>query len=914
MKTKSKLSKLGKSIVSVLLVLIMMVSMIAVSFTTANAGFITNVITGNWTALAFGTIERGTIFSLSKSMHSTSDQSLSTILNWTIRIAGGGQGIANSNITSMCQKMLTEIADIQADIEECKKDLDTIYEYLIDDSLYEKCDELNDIYIYYSNMLNDFGKLIDACGKYNEAFIEKSDTVNQAKKDLVTAYKNVYQTYYSDVNSQKSKFVSDLNDYLALISPYTSSVEIKDNSYITNPDTWGTKRQTSTILDCVYTCLTARMDYENNIYDGMTYAVINVANVGDVMMRSYRYWTELETMILLNDSTLSDTKLESEIELVWSDFNEASQKMVRGINQMCYSYEEVFTTYMRTYDTLIDMKINGYKGESGLYDAYKGYSGVHFCHAGSYVNDNYKLYADKVDETQYVYQFKVANDPSNTVYAVRNSNHTDNDDSANMTNKALTADNMIAHHICDFQPKQLLKYRNTGFSLDYLNLVKNSYSPGGYTMLDSSSDLNPIKNGENYNKDSNVLENITNQLQFTYGEELCLPADSEYMLLKTNINWYPEDNMMIHWDTDANTTWYNLSTGKEEKINGENDIHEEEDIKDTEILAMYSSNNPKMALKTVENGNGTTMVSTPSKNVGESTSATLNCGEVLTVKVKPDEGYFVDSVVIKDKNGKVLETLLSEECTEGMGVFVPVDSEGFYNFVLPVPYQDVTLEVNYSEITNQHQVNINDTYLYLETEHGMDWVRCDMVQFGNYDEVNNMTFSTGETVVVSVVTLDEYVCSGITLTTTNGKPLDVDIKDITSERLNLRPNEKIYSFTMPDEDVNVISNIEQGYTATICSGDNYSVKNYSAKFKNNECINLLCDRKITWDSKTSCINKPGETVTLKVEPKAGYAISEVKVFDDNDRKIDVTVNGSEYSFTMPEGNVEIEINSVKKVR
>lgn len=896
MNTKFKLCKFGKSIVSVLLVLIMTVSMITVSCTTANAGFVTNVITGNWTALAFGTIERGTLFLLSKTMNSTSDQSLSTVLNWTIRLAGGGQGIVNANLTSMCEKMLTEIADIQADIDECKQELDTIYEYLIDNNLNNKCDELNKIYTKYSNMLNDYAELIDACTEYNTAYIENSDTLNQAKEDLKLAYKNVYQKYYYD---EKPDFESDLNNYLALISPYQSSVAIKDNSYISNSDTWGEKRQTSTIIDCVYDCLTARMDYENNIYDGITYAINKVASVGNVFMQSYRYWTELEAMIILNDSTLSDRDVDSKLELNWSDFNEASQKLVRGINQMCYSYEEVLTTYMRTYDTLIEMKISGYKSEIGLYDAYKNYSDVQFKHVGSYVNEIYRLSADKVNETQYVYQFKVANDLSDTVYAVRNSNHTNSDDSTTMTNKKTTADNMIAHHISDFEPYRLFEYRNTGFSLDYLNLVKNSYSPGGYTMLDSASDLNPIKNGENYNKDLNVLLNITNQLQYTYGDGgVYLPSDSKYMLLHTGITWWPEENMMIHRDTDASTTWYNLSTGKEEKINGENDIHEENSVKNTEILAMYSSNTAKMSLTTVEKGNGTTKVSTPSITVAENKSATLNCGDVLTIKVKPNEGCSVETIVIKDKNGKVLDTLLSEECTEDMLRFLSTDSEGFYTFVLPVPYQDVTLEVNYSESNSEYQVNIKENSN-----------RDDMIQFENYDDVNNMTFSEGETVVVSVVPMNDYVCTGINVTDNSGKSVDVKINDITSNRLKLRPDEKIYSFTMPAQDVNVTSIIEQGYTATVCSGENYSFE-----FKNCDCINLLCYSEPIWNTVSSKTYKSGDTVTINVKPDAGYTISGVEVFDDKDSKIDVTVSGSEYSFTMPKGDVEIEIKSVKKDR
>lgn len=913
-KTKStfKTVKLGRGILSVLLVIMMMVSMIAVSFTSVQAGVISNVITGNWRAIVLGTVERSTVFSLGKAMDSTSDETFSTVLSWTRRIVGGAQVAVNSQIISMCQQISAQLNDIQMDIKECQASLDKIYKYMVQEEMDEYYDGIKTIYNTYNNMLNDFNRLVKACEDYN------SNPNTSNKNKLKEVYGEIYNKYYS--STSKVDFASDLDTFLGLISPYLSSKPINSSDDITDPNSWGNScGADKTILDCVYQYLTSYTDYENNVYDGMVCAINQVVNVANIYMQSYRYWADLESMIITNSSSLEDEYDSVEINNVWKAFDEASQKLMRGINQMCYLYEDELNSYMRTYDTLTEMKISGYKSESGLADAYKGYEYVEFDHNDSYINKTV-LKSNKVDETQYVYQFKMMDDTNDTVFAVRNSNNGNSDNSVNKTNKAVYAGDMIAHHISD---SGSWGYNNTGFSLDYLNLVKNSYSPGGYTMVDSGSDLSPIKNGNSYNENETLIDNIERELAITYGtDDVYLPKESQYMLLKTDVYWRNADSSMVFPNTDAETTWYNLSSECETEINGENDIYEKSNVKNKEIVALYSSTDAKMALKTIENknngGSGTTKISTDSTNIAINGSSTLSCGDLLTIKVRPDEGSTVKSVVIKNKNGEVLETILGDYIytdSEGnsyttdvqeMLEYFPTDDEGYYTFNLPVPYQDATVEVTYckeNESLVSYDVTLNNSID--STDDSTDAV----LQFTSYDNLSEKSFSKGETVTVSVTPYNNKVCTGIVIRDSKGNIINnVTVNDITETSLKIRPTERIYSFTMPEEDISIEAILDQGYTVTVSKGSNFTYK-----FENLNCVNMSANSNsdCSWETAQKNTFAAGDTVTLDISADPDYYISDVKVYKGDNELIDVKCSGSKFSFVMPEGNVTVSVTAEK---
>lgn len=57
--------------------------------TTAQAGLISNVIMGKWSAIALGAIERTTIYAIGAAADASTDETLSKVLNTTKRIFGG---------------------------------------------------------------------------------------------------------------------------------------------------------------------------------------------------------------------------------------------------------------------------------------------------------------------------------------------------------------------------------------------------------------------------------------------------------------------------------------------------------------------------------------------------------------------------------------------------------------------------------------------------------------------------------------------------------------------------------------------------------------------------------------------------------------------------------------------------------
>lgn len=78
--------------------------------TTAQAGLISNVIMGKWSAIALGAIERTTIYAIGAAADASTDETLSKILNTTKRILAGGQSAVNSQLVSMCKEMSAELS------------------------------------------------------------------------------------------------------------------------------------------------------------------------------------------------------------------------------------------------------------------------------------------------------------------------------------------------------------------------------------------------------------------------------------------------------------------------------------------------------------------------------------------------------------------------------------------------------------------------------------------------------------------------------------------------------------------------------------------------------------------------------------------------------------------------------------
>lgn len=336
----------------------------------------------------------------------------------------GGQSAVNSQLVSMCKEMSAELSALynvvatrSNEIEEYLKkiDQDTKKEQLVSVQNYL----VKDFYVEYEGVVLAYQNLFDALANYNSASVD-------SKKSLQTAYQNLYNYYDEDPNSGTStiaEYNKDLREFLLVISPYDPNYVPRSSADKNAVDDWGDKLPgiNKTYLDYVYEYLNSVTGFENNIYDGLSSAINEVSAIGSEYVQAYRYYAELETMMISSDASLSESEIRSKTEYVWENFNTASWLLQRGINQMCSLYEDEVNTYMRSYDTLINMEINNYHEEQNVVDAYGRYPDVQ----ESLKNSGFKDKTLKADDSQwqYFYQFRIYNDEDHKVYAIRNTNH-----------------------------------------------------------------------------------------------------------------------------------------------------------------------------------------------------------------------------------------------------------------------------------------------------------------------------------------------------------------------------------------------------------------------------------------------------------------------------------------------------------
>lgn len=685
---KGMIKKISKRIISFVLVFAMIITSIGVPSTTTQAGLIGNVITGRWSAIAIGAVERGTIYAIGAAADASTDETLSQALSITKRILAGGQSAVNSQIVSMCKQMSAELSALynvvatrSNEIEEYLKkiDQDTKKEQLITAQNYL----VRDFYVEYEGIVLACQELFDALADF------RSDSVD-SKKRLKAAYQNLYNYYDDDPSSGTStiaEYNKDLREFLLNISPYDPNYTPSNKASRNGIDDWGSKLPgiNKTYLNYMYEYLTAVTGFENNIYDGIVSAINMVSGIGCEYIQAYRYYAELETMLISSDSSLSESEIRSRTEYVWDNFNTESWRLQRGINQMCSLYENELNTYMRSYDTLINMEINNYHEEQNAADAYARYPAVQESLKNSSFSDK-TLKDTIISQRQYFYQFRIYNDAGNKTYAIRNMNHGFINEGGDQelykkTNSSLPVGYTVAYHMGN---------DNTGFSLSYINLTQGSKSPKNYKMLTTGKDLSAIVSAANTAYSANgttLVDYIGKELSMLYGSQnVYLPKvemrnestnedelkKGQFLLLDTPIEW-DADNTLFG-TTDACVTWFNISMpltsdGLEShriKIDSEDDIWDKkEDVYHGDAVIMYVANVPSAVINTQINstngGWGNTIVKCEGQDYNlAGLKDTLESGKVLTVKAKPNIESTIKSIVLKDKGGNVLETFLED--------------------------------------------------------------------------------------------------------------------------------------------------------------------------------------------------------------------------------------------------------------
>ena len=158
--------------------------------------------------------------------------------------------------------------------------------------------------------------------------------------------------------------------------------------------------------------------------------------------------------------------------------------------------------------------------------------------------------------------------------------------------------------------------------------------------------------------------------------------------------------------------------------------------------------------------------------------------------------------------------------------------------------------------------------------------------------------------------------------TPNGVPTEGKIEVICDNGITVNNKDGMFTATLPNETKTYT------FTASYAGDDNHnnakatckvsvthrssgSSSGSSTTTSNSISASTASNGKVSLDKSTA---KKGDTVTVTVTPDAGYQLDKLTVTDKNGNVLKLTDKGDgKYSFTMPDGKVEVKAVFVKKV-
>ncbi|MCD7741987.1 MAG: hypothetical protein LUI06_07285 [Ruminococcus sp.] len=845
-------------------------------------GFATNVLTGNWAAIGFGTLERGIMWGLNTTSKYVRNDDAQTALKIAKNLFGGKQSITLANITNMCK-------DILVDLEEMRKDMDLNFSYIENQINTLIKMEANDEYttaynkLYTDFYVNRYGALYDDLIDLQTAMADDNPNINT----ITSAYNVLVNDFTPDpekgydgkTTNSDINFVTDLNDFLAVISPYPSGQPITEGVSPADSDYWGQNTGTTTYLDALYNKLSTVYPFEHQYYESFAGACNQIATYGYAYLEVYRNYV----LYMIDDveaSTLTEQEKNAKIDSYWDQYEECSYKLYRGLNQMFSLYP--LNTWMKSYDydVTVDM-------------SYQSSRSVPSSYSYDSLSDNGPLQYETVDatvtsSTMDVYQVKPIGGSRSYIFGKTTG--------GNGNIKAIDLQLKSPEHGCHI------------LSADYYNLQKTS-SPGGYTMMKDGSELEDILSTSAYLTDSegakgnfitflrnNKLTDITITKQNSDGSN---SVSTIHKTIKDEGYWvfldsrrYAQDNLLGNQDGDVNVLGitHTIKSGATSNVNTEIDVYDdiaEQDGKGEEgqtPIMIILSGNPNPTLRTsVSSGGSVVMQKRNSSGTTEDISLTKNgnfySGETLIIKVKPDEGKTIDSITLTNgktygdaKEGEIFDDFIGnldadnswEEVmsAEELISSLEVDDEGYYTFEVTAPYRDCVVNVDFTDESDTHTA-------YLEgNSYGSDFdaSASGVITFSPSNGSTSAFYAAESTVEVCVRSFEGYACDGISVTDANGSLLDLEITKGSEIYSPTTTNTSYYRFSMPSKDVFISANYVSAHTVTIKNNESYG----NLQFED-DCENE------GWLS-TSKSYAEGDTVTIWEQDIAnGYYVSNASI-------------------------------------
>lgn len=727
------------------------------------------------------------------------------------RLKSSGQLLAEKVIASMqvmCQQILGELDKIDSVLENLENQNKEIKLQLDQLGINSSTEFMREFSENYKNVAEHYKNLLEYTKQYEKEQTEENLGKMQGEKDFLEQF---YDSVTNGGGGMKYTydFMDDIRSYSRVTSIYQPSDSLLEvDKFVPQPIGSQTDM---TYLEAVQKYYEDKTSSQAMMYQAMSTNL----NYAIVPLYYYLFDLQLYTSMRINkineNTSLSRTEKDEQLENAWNQFEIGQNNVWNIINQMCYANAGYINSLMRPYDTKPTKVTLDVQNKRTVYDYNEPNPSQ-----GSRIK--YDLKATELTKDISYLEYSLLKLRDGNLYGIMVDTQ---------GNKTFTLRDLYE----EFPYLGGIWGTDTVVSCDYLNLMNGSGAWEKFKLINSASEL----------------KNITSKSAYT-GTDFW-----EYLMKTENIPGLMANystinpfygvtskfyNMGLGGGTDFDVDFYTLKNISKEdpakatvRLDLENDIHDHEDMKEKPaafIMKLEKGAQVPMQMELKQDAGVQTTFEKVTSDTKETITAdegkeniyTINAGEVLNINVKVDPGKKIKNAVLYGENtlGKweALEKFIEETDEQYLLDYCKPNEDGSYTLAtLPMTYRNAQLCIEVCDDDSVASHNVT-----LKQPEGDS-----RIQFASLPGISQKSFETGSTVQVVVLPEDGKLPDGISVKDVNGNELlSVAVAQADIENDQILPDGAVaYSFSMPNQDVNVSMKQTQGYTVYLSEDENGSL-------------------------------------------------------------------------------------------
>ena len=717
----------------------------------------------------------------------------SPTINVVLRLIKSPEENKLDEVEEMCEEILDTLEDIETEIVAINEQLNHIETKLDKLNVQSQLDTMAEFQALYESPVKNYSNLVKAA----KAYAENPTTENYNQME---SYYDEVQDFYNKMKktegSKEDDIIDDIIKYGHATSKYVLSDEIEEEG------TWkssaGDDLVKMTYLGAIAEYYKGTVASQPMMYEALRSNLNKQAYQIYYYLQSVQIYTIMRVNEINTDKSLTRSDKEKKIENQWKRFEKAKNRAGNLINQISYEARNdlKIDTYMRSYDMVPTKVTMGY----------------------IYSLDDIK----KTKETMGYSILKLTNGATYAIYT------------EGAGNENLTLGDMLVEN------RKPLGGTETETSDDYLNLNYGKGAWEGFELIYDSGELGDLTKYNSYS--SQAGEKLWDYLRTTEQvPNLVYPYEWNEKN-KTDVLIQPFYGITRHRKWSANPYGdmilyvYELeSVQSQTPKNAMKEIDLEDDVVDEHLqnkpigLIMKQKEETEIPLTLsippvsgvsvkVENLDKTNNSGNPTVVRGDKDgNYTIAAGDRITIKVSiNDTTKEISSAELKgevsadvgEESWAVMDTYVSENDTKDFTSFRDEDNSGYHVLAsFPMLYRNSKIEIKTKENTTPA------TYL---AELNQPETGVKNLQFAGMPGIEQQVNGAGSEVKVVVWPEGNQIAKGLTITNKDGVVLtDVAVTEMDSNQAGLPEEAKTYTFAMPESNITISADLENGYMATL---------------------------------------------------------------------------------------------------